>query len=280
MKFLGGYITYKGKGVPSLIKNKMELGLENINKCLVRDERKVRIYKEYFLPANRFILSIHDLTKTDLGELDAIANRYLKSWLGMPQGGFFLPVHSRLGMDVKSVSHLYKESQSLDIVRALIQGDHTVQTTVQAKVQHEQKWTRKSAISVRAAEIVGTILSSMEPAIGNIAVVKPHLVTQPQDPQPPQSPLPAPPGDLTFHYTRTKLWNQAHNHRTLSPFQHRLILSQKWLPSGEKLGEFFRRKRMRHGLLAYSSILCRKASHGSPTCGTFLVVSWNLVWIA
>ena len=199
MKFLGAYITYKGKGVPGLIKEKMECGLKNIDKCLVRDERKVRIYKEYFLPANRFILSIHDLTKTDLGKLDALANRYLKSWLGMPQGGSFLPVHSGLGMDVKSVSHLYKESRSLDIVRALIRGDHTVQTTVQAKVQREQKWTRKSAISVRAAEIAGTILSSTEPAIGNVAVVEPPLVihdAQPQDPQPPQSPLHAPPGDL------------------------------------------------------------------------------------
>jgi hypothetical protein len=117
MKFLGGY---KGKGVPGLIKGKMERGLENIDKCLVRDERKVRSYKEYFLPANRFILSIHDLSKTDLGKLDALANWYLKSWLGMPQGGSFLPVHSGLGMNVKSVSHLYKESRSLDIVRALI----------------------------------------------------------------------------------------------------------------------------------------------------------------
>jgi hypothetical protein len=44
-KFLGGYITYKGKRVPGLIKGKMERGLENIDKCLVRDERKVRIYK-------------------------------------------------------------------------------------------------------------------------------------------------------------------------------------------------------------------------------------------
>jgi hypothetical protein len=70
---------------------------------------------------------------------------------------------------------------------------------VQAKVQREQKWTRKSAISVRAAEIAGTILSSTEPAIGNIAVVEPPLVihdTQPQDPQQPQSPLHAPPRDL------------------------------------------------------------------------------------
>jgi hypothetical protein len=74
-------------------------------------------------------------------------------------------------MDVTNVSHLYKESRSLDIVRALIQEDHTVQTTVQAEVQREQKWTRKSAISVRAAKIAGTILSSMEPAIGKAAVV-------------------------------------------------------------------------------------------------------------
>jgi hypothetical protein len=72
---------------------------------------------------------------------------------------------------------------------------------VQAKVQHEQKWTRKSPISVQAVKIAGTILSSTEPAIGNVAYVEPPLVihdTQPQDPQPPHipSPLHAPPGDL------------------------------------------------------------------------------------
>jgi hypothetical protein len=115
MKFLGGYITYKVKGVPGLIKTKVEHGLDNIDKCLVQDVRKVRIYKEYFLPANRFILSIHDLTKTDHGVLDALTNMYPKSWLGMPQGGSFLPVHSGLGMDVKRVSHVYKESHYIPV---------------------------------------------------------------------------------------------------------------------------------------------------------------------
>jgi hypothetical protein len=94
---------------------------------------------------------------------------------------------------------VYKESRSLDIVRALIRGDHTVQTTVQAKIQNKQRWTRKCAISVLAAEIAESIVSSTEPAIGNISVVEPPLVihdTQPQDPQPPQSPLHVPPGDL------------------------------------------------------------------------------------
>jgi hypothetical protein len=67
---------------------------------------------------------------------------------------------------------------------------------------------------------------------------------------------------LTFHYNRIQLWNQAHNRnrRWLSPFQHRLILSQKCQPSGGKLGEFFKRKRMRHGLLASASILCKEIS--------------------
>jgi hypothetical protein len=74
------------------------------------NEREVIIHKEYFLPANCFILLIHDLTKTDLGKLEDLTNRYLKTWLGMPHGGSFLPVHFGLSMDVKSVSHLYKES--------------------------------------------------------------------------------------------------------------------------------------------------------------------------
>jgi hypothetical protein len=89
---------------------------------------------------------------------------------------------------------------------------------------------------------------------------------------------------LTFYYTRTQLWNQAHNLCRLSPLQYRLILSQKCQPSGEKLEEFFKGKRMRHGLLALASILCNKtsslycrlrmkASHGSPTYRIVLVLS-------
>jgi hypothetical protein len=62
------------------------------------------------------------------------------------------------------------------------------------------------------------------------------------------------------HCSRTQLWNQGHNHRRLSPFQHRLMLSQKRRPSGMRLGEFFKRRRMRHGLLTSAGILCRETS--------------------
>jgi hypothetical protein len=37
-----------------------------------------------------------------------------------------------------------------------------------------------------------------------------------------------------------------------------LILSQKCRPSGEKLGEFFKRRRMKHGLLEFMGILYKK----------------------
>jgi hypothetical protein len=71
---------------------------------------------------------------------------------------------------------------------------------------------------------------------------------------------------LTFYYTCTQLWNQAHNRCRLSPFQHRLMLSQKCRPSGEKLGEFINRWR-RHGLLASGGILCRETSSLFCTAG-------------
>jgi hypothetical protein len=53
--------------------------------------------------------------------------------------------------------------------------------------------------SFRATKIAGTILPSMEHAICKVVVVESPLVihdTQPQYPQPSQSPLHAPPGDL------------------------------------------------------------------------------------
>jgi hypothetical protein len=48
------FLTYDGKGVPGLIEEKMEPGLKNIDKWLVHDKHKVRIYNEYFLPTVTF----------------------------------------------------------------------------------------------------------------------------------------------------------------------------------------------------------------------------------
>jgi hypothetical protein len=122
--------------------------------------------------------------------------------------------------------------------------DHTVQITVQAIVQRKQKWTRKSAINVHAAEIAGTILSSTEPAIGNVAVVEPPLVihnTQPQDPQPPQSPLHTPPGDLDLplHPHPIVEPGQAHDRRRLSPIPTQADTVPKVLANRQEVRRVF-----------------------------------------
>ena len=270
MKFLGGYITYTGKGVPNLIYEKMERGLKNIDSCLVRDERKVRIYKDYFLPANRFILSIHDLTNSDLSKLDALTHRFLKSWLGMPQSASFLPVHSGCGMDVKSISHLYKESRTLDMVKALIRG----------------RWKRKSAISVRAAEIAGSILSSSDPATDTTVESPPWSSMTPnlKIPCHLKASYAHSLGILIYHCTLTQLRSMTlHNRHRLSSLHHTPSLSQKCRLLGGRLEGFFRRKRMLHGLLAFVSLPCmatflvccrlkKRALCGSSICGNFLVV--------
>ena len=52
---------------------------------LVRGEFKIQIYKKYLLPASRFLLTVHELTKTNLGKLDSLTHKYLKSWIGLPR---------------------------------------------------------------------------------------------------------------------------------------------------------------------------------------------------
>jgi hypothetical protein len=85
-------------------------------------------------------------------------------------------------------------------------------------------------------------LSSKQPVIRDAAIVEPPLAnhdTQPQGDSHLRALYMHNLGILTFNCTHTKLWNQAHNRRRLSPFQNKLTLSQKCRPSGRKSGEFF-----------------------------------------
>ena len=81
-KFLGGFYTFDftASSVADVIKKRVSDQLKNIDSLLVRDEYKVRIYSEYFLGANRFVFSIHDLCLTQLNDLNALTHRFLKKW--------------------------------------------------------------------------------------------------------------------------------------------------------------------------------------------------------
>ena len=46
------------------IKSEFETKLININALIIRDEFKVWIYKHYFIPSIRFLLSVHTISQT------------------------------------------------------------------------------------------------------------------------------------------------------------------------------------------------------------------------
>ena len=193
-KFLGASFTFdvKGGSIASVIYDRFRDGLENINKLLIRDEFKARIYSEYFLGSQRFLFSVHDLTKSQIKKLDELTHSFLKSWLGIPRGGSWCLVHDRLGLNIKSISHLYHESRALSLANIRVFGDARVRHALDAKESRESAWSRKYSSAIMSRDIVNEINFS-----------PPHHPPSPPPPEPntqvpPPTPLPPvlPPSDL------------------------------------------------------------------------------------
>ena len=88
-KFLGCVMTFNNTPQDHLnfLKDKLSSKLENIDKTKVRAEYKVAVYTRYALPSLRYHLTVHSLHKTHLDELDLLAQKFLKKWLGLPPRG-------------------------------------------------------------------------------------------------------------------------------------------------------------------------------------------------
>ena len=97
----------KSKDTFIYLKTELLTKLENIEKSAVRNEFKLWIYKHYFLPSVRFILTVHDLTKTDQTKLDALCTKYVKKWTELPPCATNPIVHMKTGLDIMSIPHVY-----------------------------------------------------------------------------------------------------------------------------------------------------------------------------
>ena len=77
MKFLGAYISFEGKPQETynFLASHLKTKLANIDKSPIRNEFKIRIYKDYLLPSLRFSLTIQDLHDTHLLALDKITSK-------------------------------------------------------------------------------------------------------------------------------------------------------------------------------------------------------------
>ena len=58
--------------------------LKNLDSTLIQNEYMVRVYSEYLLGACCLLLSIHDLTRSQISDLENLTHSYLKCWLGLP----------------------------------------------------------------------------------------------------------------------------------------------------------------------------------------------------
>ena len=155
-KFLGSTITYSGKqrDIFEVISEHFSSRLDNIDSLLIRNEFKVKIYRDYLLPASRFILTVHTLSSTNLDRLDSLSRKYLKSWLNLPPCATVPILHNQNFLDIKSISQLYKESQTCAFISSRIKADNLVNNALDSRLDREKTWTRKSSILVEADNVM------------------------------------------------------------------------------------------------------------------------------
>ena len=172
-KFLGGFYTFifSVPSVANIIKERIGDQLKNVDALLIWNEFKVRIYSEYFLGANRFVFSVHNLCLSQLNDLNTLTHCYLKKWLGLPNGASWALVHDAHGLYIKSISHLYMESRALSLSKIRLFGDDRVRHALDSKEDREEKWCRKfsSATYVRdvLAEVVPQVAPNNQEVVGN-----------------------------------------------------------------------------------------------------------------
>ena len=167
-KFLGGFYTFKSSSgaVTEMIRDKISDQLKNIDKLLVRNEYKVRIYADYLLGANRFLFSIHDLCSSQIESLETLTHVYLKKWLGIPKGGTWALVHDPHGLGIKSIRHIYLESRALSLSAIRCFSDGGVRHALDVKEEREGQWSRKFS----SATYVKELLEEVAPPAGEVQV--------------------------------------------------------------------------------------------------------------
>ena len=111
--FLGSYIAFKGtsEGAFEYIRDEVNRMLLNVESPSIRQEYKLKIYEKYVLSSLRFILTVHNLTKTQLSKLDALGTKFVKKWLEMPsRGATSAIIHSLVGLNPPVVQRMPRKS--------------------------------------------------------------------------------------------------------------------------------------------------------------------------
>ena len=147
-KFLGCTMTYHNtpKDHLDFLKGKLSSKLENIEKLVVRAEYKVAVYARYALPSLRYHLTVHSVHKTHLEELDLLAMKHLKRWLGIPsKGSTSLGISSPLLLSVKPVSQVYMEGHLGAYINSMLVADADTKEALRCAEEREGEWVNRSS---------------------------------------------------------------------------------------------------------------------------------------
>ena len=146
LKFLVSEVT--GNNTPAamfdFLCSKLTTKLESMDKSTLRGKYKLNIYTRFALPSIRFYFSVHHIHKSHMINLDNIAKRFIKKWLGIQTNGVSDKsiFHPNM-LDVKMPSQLYLETYAGTYSTIRLKGDRIVNHDLDSRLERETNWKRK-----------------------------------------------------------------------------------------------------------------------------------------
>ncbi len=131
-KCLCSQITFSEKQseIYSHVSNHILTRLQRIDSLQVRGEYKACIYKNYLLPTCKFILTVHELTNTNIDKLEAKCTKFLKSLVGLPHCTTPGVLHIPPFTDIPTIHSLYLQSHRTTHASSCIKADDGVNTAL------------------------------------------------------------------------------------------------------------------------------------------------------
>ena len=162
--FLGSLITFRNKPaeVYDYIHEKLSSGLDRIDKSLIRNEHKLRVYADYLLPSLRFHLTVNDMCISHLNNLDTLVNRFLKKWSGLPHPGTLAFLHMPNGLAIKRIADVYYESHTAAHISSRMKGGEVVNQCLDSRLEREKKWSSKKSVVCKSEDIFQQVSQSNE----------------------------------------------------------------------------------------------------------------------
>lgn len=154
--------------------------LKKIDKCLIRSEYKLEMYSTYLIPSLYYYLTVHNLERTHLRDLDSLARRYLKRWANIPPSTIVQALYDRSVFRIPSIEQTFKRCRVAAHVRMRLKADNQVQHVLDARIERESTYKRKMKPTVEAEQILSKARRSTDPARSVKVVVQKakHIVDE------------------------------------------------------------------------------------------------------